>query len=200
MLVLTVDQIASRRDRDRVPDGINRVVTRAGSALLAAPERTAGDEFQAALSSAAATLDAALALVRDGDWSVGIGIGALENPEATSVRAMTGSAFVRARAAVETAKTRPERLAVDGGTDAAPLDPLVRLLVALREKRSAEGWELFDLLEASPESTVTSAAERLGISVQAASQRARTASLRLDREARDALVDLLTAADARIGG
>lgn len=200
MFVLTVDQIDSRHRPDGVDAAIARLADRLGDALLAAPERTAGDEFQAAVATPAAALEGALDLARAGTWSVGIGVGTLETPDASSVRAMTGTAFVHARAAVESAKSRPERLAVEAGPDDRHLDPLVRLLVALRDARSLPGWELFDLLESAPRSTLTAAADRLGISAQAASQRARAARLRLDGEARDALVALLAATDARIGG
>ena len=115
---------------------------------------------------------------------------------------MSGTAFVSARDAVTSAKRRPARFALAAETDPAAatrLDALVRLLLALRERRTAEGWELADLLDAEADLTLTDAAARLGVSVQAASQRAQTAALRLDRDAREALVALLTAEDARIG-
>ncbi|HWH96905.1 MAG TPA: hypothetical protein VNS80_00925, partial [Pseudolysinimonas sp.] len=67
-------------------------------------------------------------------------------------------------------------------------------------RRTPEGWQLFDLLEAEPPLTLTDAAGRLSISVQAASQRALAAGIRLDREARDALGVMLSDEDGRIGG
>ena len=204
MLVLTVDQVDSRHHADRVEHAIADVRDRHGAALAAGPERTAGDEFQLATRDAGAALAIALDLVRDGGWSVGLGVGALDSPLGPSVRALAGSAFVAAREAVTAAKKRPARFALvvaaQHDPDAtATLDPLVRLLLALRERRTAEGWELADLLDADPDRTLTEAAELLGISTQAASQRALTAGLRLDREARGALETLLTAADGRIG-
>lgn len=201
MFVLTVDQIDSRHRDDRVDAALRELTSRHAAALVAGPERTAGDEFQLASDDAATVLAIALELVRAEDWSVGIGIGA-GGPVGGSVRAMTGPAFVSARDAVTAAKKRTARLALAAEADpdaAARLDALVRLLLALRERRTEEGWELADLLDAEPGLTLTDAATRLGITVQAASQRAQTAGLRLDREARDALVALLTAEDARIG-
>lgn len=200
MLVLTVDQIDSRTADDLVEPVLARLAHDYAGALVAEPERTAGDEFQLALDDAATALDIALDLVRSAEWSVGLGVGDVREPRGDSVRAMTGTAFVNARDAVTAAKKRPSRFALVGEPGAPDLDPLVRLLLALRERRTPEGWEICDLLEAEPELTLTDAAARLGISVQAASQRALTAGARLDREARTALGSILAAEDARIGG
>lgn len=198
MYVLTVDQIDSQNQADQVEPALRDVERQFGSGLLARAERTAGDEFQVATDDGTVALDLALTLVRAGVWSVGLGVGDVRTPVGTSVRAMTGSAFVNAREAVTTAKKRPARFAlVADDASTAGLDPLVRLLLALRERRTPEGWELFDLLDGDPHLTLTDAAGRLGISVQAASQRALTAALRLDREARDVLGTMLTG--GRIG-
>lgn len=203
MFVLTVDQIDSQHTADRVAAAIRDIRTRFGRDLDATPERTAGDEFQLATESGVAALEVALALVRAEDWSVGLGVGDVREPRGASVRAMTGTAFVNARDAVTAAKKRGTRFALvadDETTTLHRLDPLIRLLLALRDRRTPEGWELYDLLEAEPLLTLTDAAGRLGISVQAASQRATTAGLRLDREARDALGSMLDAEGGRIGG
>lgn len=201
MIVLTVDQVDSRHHEDRVAAAVREVNDRYGPRLVAPPERTAGDEFQLATRDPAAALEIALGLVRDGGWSVGLGVGGVDTPTGSSVRAMSGSAFVAARDAVTAAKKRPGRFAlVADAPERGHLDPLVRLLMFVRERRTPEGWELADLLDAEPDLTLTDAAERLGISVQAASQRANTAGLRLDREAREAMVALLAEVDARIGG
>lgn len=201
MLVLTVDQIDSQHHADRVESTLRDIESRFGESLVAPPERTAGDEFQVATEVSAVALDLALTLVRADDWSVGLGVGDVRAPLGSSVRAMSGTAFVNAREAVTTAKKRATRFAlVADDALTAGLDPLIRLLLALRERRTPEGWELFDLLEAESELTLTDAAGRLGISVQAASQRALTAGLRLDREARDALGTMLTDEGGRIGG
>ncbi len=199
MYVLTVDQIDSQHADDRVGPLLPALAARYADHLVAEPERTAGDEFQAATEHGPAALDLALELVRAGDWSVGLGIGDARLPFGDSVRAMTGTAFVRAREAVTAAKKRPARFALVGEPGGPDLDPLVRLLLALRDRRTAEGWQLADLLDAEPGLTLTDAAGRLGISVQAASQRALTAGTRLDREAREVLGSMLTAEGERIG-
>lgn len=200
MFVLTVDQIDSQHRADRVEPALRDIESRYSRRLVTPPERTAGDEFQIATDEGTVALDLALHLVRAGDWSVGVGIGDAVQPLGSSVRAMSGSAFINAREAVTTAKKRPVRFALVADGEAAGLDPLIRLLLALRERRTPEGWELFDLLDGEAPVTLTDAAGRLGISVQAASQRALTASLRLDREARDVLGTMLTHEDGRIGG
>lgn len=198
MFVLTVDQIDSRHDADRVAAILPEVTAAFGDRLVSPPERTAGDEFQLATDDGPAALEIALSLVRAGDWSVGLGIGDARLPLGDSVRAMTGTAFLNAREAVTAAKKRPSRFALMSDPGGIDLDPLVRLLLALRERRTAEGWELFDLLDSAPELTLTEAAGRLGISVQAASQRALTAGSRLDREARDVLGSMLAGEGERI--
>ena len=69
---------------------------------------------------------------------------------------------------------------------------MLDLLLHLRERRSDEGWELFDLLESGL--SQTEAASRLDITPQAVSKRALAAGLKLDSAARAALVTLLASA------
>jgi hypothetical protein len=208
MFVLTIDQIDSRHDDDRVAGAVHDVETRFSAWLVGTPERTAGDEFQVATRRGGVALDIALHLARTEQWSVGLGVGDVTLPLGDSVRAMTGSAFVNAREAVTAAKKRPSRFALvadPGAVTTQSLDPLIRLLITLRDRRTPEGWELFDLVEGSDHGdglplTLTVAAERLGITVQAASQRALAAGLRLDREARDSLGSMLDTEGEKIGG
>ncbi|MEO5534253.1 MAG: DNA-binding protein [Pseudolysinimonas sp.] len=201
MFVITSDQVDSQHHSDRVDNAIRQIEDGFGPALVGRPERTAGDEFQVATRAGDAALEIALLLVRAGDWSVGMGIGGVRHPLGASVRAMTGTAFVNARDAVTAAKKRPARFALvaDRGLHAAQaLDPLIRLLLAVRDRRTAEGWELFDLTEAEQGLTQSQIAKRLGISPQAASQRALIAGVKLDREAREALSDALRTEGERI--
>ena len=203
MFVLTIDQIDSRHHDDRVAATIAEVASRFAPWLTGTPERTAGDEFQVATRRGEVALDIALQLARTEEWSIGVGVGDVTLPLGDSVRAMTGSAFVNARDAVTAAKKRPTRFALvadPGAVSTQSLDPLIRLLITLRDRRTPEGWELFDLLEGDPPLTLTAAAEHLGITVQAASQRALTAALRLDREARDSLGSMLATEGEKIGG
>src|SRR4051812_18884216 len=107
--VLTVDQQGSRRAGDRVPGALALL---AGTAMIRAFDRTAGDEFQGVIGGADDAVEAALSLARDGRWSIGIGCGPVEEPLPRITRAGRGAAFEAARTAVEAAKRRPQRIAV----------------------------------------------------------------------------------------
>ena len=199
MFVLTVDQIDSRGTAD---DAVAPILAdradwqRRGAAL--GPDRTAGDEFQLVFAQAAPALEAALRLRRSGPWSVGIGVGEVVTPLPTTTGAGRGDAFIAARAAVDAAKRSPHHLAVaasDAGR-AEGVAALIGLLLEVRGRRSPEGWEVADLLgEGLSQVTI---AERLGVTPQAISLRARAAAVRLEREAMPALERAL--ADLDVAG
>jgi hypothetical protein len=190
MYVLTADQIDSRHHADAVGGALARLEDRYGTILPLPPERTAGDELQLVTASADVALSIVLDLTRVGDWSVGLGIG--RATLGAHVRASTGDAFVAARRAVERAKKKPSRTAIDSEpptTDAQDLDALLDLLLLTRGRRSDEGWELADLLDRGL--SQAAAAATLGISPQAASDRAQAAALKQDRAATEAIGRLL---------
>ena len=200
MFVITVDQVDSRRTPDAVASVLESLTATLGDRLLLAPERTAGDEFQLLLDDAGATLAAVLDLTRAGRWSVGCGVGSVRRPLPPSIRESTGEAFVSARDAVDRAKRRTSRFALE--STAAPeaahrLEALVDLLLATRSRRSPEGWELYDLLEAGL--TQAAAAARLGITPQAASLRAQSADLKIEAAVTGALATLLADLDEEAG-
>ena len=117
MFVLTIDQRHSRTETDRVPvllDILREVC--ATSPPLAGFERTVGDEIQGLFGDAAGGVAAVRAVVREGGWHLGIGIGLIEGVPAT-VREGRGSAFVSAREAVDAAKSSGD-VAVRAGGDA----------------------------------------------------------------------------------
>ncbi|MBN9140246.1 MAG: DNA-binding protein [Micrococcales bacterium] len=196
MFAITADQIDSRHRPDHAEAALT-LLTRIGRDRLALPaDRTAGDEVQSLTSDPAVALELVLELARTGLWSVGIGIGDVRTPLPAATRAATGEALVAAREAVEAAKRRPWRVAVGGDSlrpRAATIQAMLELLLQLRERRSPEGWELYDLVESGL--TQAEAAERLGITPQAASKRAIAAGVRLDATARDGIVELLALAD-----
>ena len=159
-------------------------------------ERTVGDEVQMVLTDARSTLLIILEVLRTGGWWIGLGIGGVNEPLPAHSREASGPAFVRARAAVDRAKTKASSvpLAVVGesaaASEIADVEALLRLLGAIVERRSAHGWEVVDLLRASRLSGTVSGADSrgsdspptqreiaaiLGISEQAVSQRVRTA-------------------------
>jgi hypothetical protein len=197
MFVLTVDQIDSRGTED---DAVASILTaradwRERGAVLG-PDRTAGDEFQLVFADAAPALDAALRLRRDGSWSVGIGVGGIRTPLPGTTGAARGDAFLTARVAVDAAKRAPHHLAVAGpdASAAAGVTALIGLLLEVRARRSAEGWQVADLLAAGL--SQAGVAERLGVTPQAISLRARAAAVRLERDALPALVGALSALDS----
>lgn len=194
MFVVTADQRGSRTGSDLVPAGLRAIAGLAGTRLALAPQRTAGDEVQVAIPDAQAVIDVALHLARLQDWSIGIGVGPVEQPLPADVRAARGTAFLHAREGVDRAKKAPTRISVVGGDEAADAEALLRLLVELRDRRTAEGWELYDLLAEGL--TQREAAARLGITEGAVSQRGRSAGLRTEEGAIPALERLLRRADA----
>ncbi|GAB3405888.1 hypothetical protein GCM10027515_19770 [Schumannella luteola] len=200
MFVITADQVGSRRGSDLVAGALDDIQGALGPRLALPADRTAGDELQVVTADARAALDLVLRLSREGRWSVGCGIGAVDEL-ADSTRASTGPAFIAARDAVEAAKKSRTRLSVRGGADglgAAAIEPLADLLLLLRARRSEPGWELADLL--ADGATQADAAQQLGITPQAASQRARAAEIAAEAAAIPALVRLLELADAPAAG
>jgi len=191
MFVITADQRGSRSQPDRV-DAALRLV---GAAPLVRPfERTAGDELQGVADDPAAALGVVLLLVRDGHWSVGVGVGGVRTPLPEQTRAGAGEAFERARVAVTRAKARPDHVALDAaGADAEDADALLSVHAAIVARRSAAGWEAVDMVESGL--TQSEVAERLGISKQAVSQRLRAAWWPQQAGTTPLLVRLLRALD-----
>ncbi|MGA4507527.1 hypothetical protein ACQB6R_07405 [Propionibacteriaceae bacterium G1746] len=200
--VANIDQRRSSSSPDRVPALLTMLATHD----LALPaERTAGDEVQL-LTRSAQTLAAVLEFVaREGHWRIGIGFGLVEYPLPAHVRESRGGAFVAARTAVDRAHSSASDLAfVTGGhtgrdvtapryagddaQDVAAAQAVAGLLHHLWSRRTKEGWAVVDALRA--EGTGRAAAEALGISPSAVSQRLRTAGWQPGDEGRALLVQL----------
>ncbi|WP_224763691.1 DNA-binding protein [Salinibacterium sp. ZJ70] len=207
MFVITADQIDSRSTASRGAEAVE-LIERLGGGRLALPaDRTSGDEVQALTADARTALEITLALVRDGHWRVGLGIGAVDTPLSDTTRTATGAAFVAARDAIDVAKKRPLGAAIEIAgaptSEARPLSPsaetlqaMLDLLLTVRMRRSPEGWEVTDLVDAGL--SQGEAAARLGITPQAASKRAIAAATRVDAAARAGLAELLATADASV--
>jgi hypothetical protein len=193
---LIADQIGSRMHADLADEALALLTTAGGEQLVLPPDRTAGDEIQAATMDARTALEFVLLLTRDGHWSVGLGVGDVREPLPEATRAMTGSAFILARDAVGEAKKSTTRFALGIETgrlpDAALLQPLIDLLLLLRGRRTPEGWEAADLLAAGR--TQSESAAALGVTPQAVSLRVQNAQLHTERAAIAALTELLAAA------
>ncbi len=192
MYVLTVDQRGSRRDIDRVAPLLADLAQRP---LVRPFERTAGDEVQAVTDDPETVVDVALDLVRRGYWSVGVGVGAVEEPLPAQTRAGRGPAFEAAREAVERAKKAPAAVAVEAEDPDAALDAdtalsLVALLVA---RRSPQGQAAVDLMARGL--TQAEAAAELEITKQAVSQRLSAAGWHAEVAGRRLAARLLGRAD-----
>lgn len=183
--VVTADQRNSRRSADQVPAALDALTAAVGDRFTLPFERTAGDEVQALTRDPDAVVDAVLTLTRLSDWHVGIGLGEVELPLPRSTREARGSAYLAARTAVDEARGAPANLRLvarattgPGTVGAGPYGETVArraesalvMLRALVSRRTAEGWEIMDVLDAA--GSGRRAAERLGISPSAVSQRA----------------------------
>lgn len=190
--VLTVDQRASRRSPDRVPE-VLRLLNSSVPTLLGF-ERTAGDEFQGVLADPDDVVGVVQTLVRAGDWSIGIGAGPVQTPLPPSTRAGAGQAFLSARRAVDAAKQRPYRLAVRGAVpaDAGDAQAVLTALAVIVERRSDQAWEAIALVGSGR--TQADAAATLGISRQAVGQRLAAGLWELERELRPTAARLLSRA------
>lgn len=193
MFVLTVDQVGSRHDHDRVRDALDQVSATFGARLALPADRSAGDELQALTGDAASALGIVLSLTRSGHWSVGLGVGTVQEPLPATVREAAGPAFVAARGAVEAAKRAPQRFWLSAERPGHLADDdvraLVNLVLAVRARRSDEGWEVVDLVGEGLNQAAIAA--RLGISRQAVSLRLAAAQWRLEEAAIPGLVLLL---------
>ncbi len=194
MWVVTIDQRDSRVVGDRVDSLITGLPWVAG--VVRAAERTVGDELQLVLDDARGTVDLVMHVLRVGGWSVGVGAGAVDQPLPASTREASGEAFVLARDAVEAAKSRHRSvpIAVRGSDPeaAADAEAVVMLVGAIAARRSPAGWEVVD--HAVADESQADIARHLGITVQAVSQRLRTALWAEELAARPAAARLLTLA------
>jgi hypothetical protein len=199
VFVLTVDQRHSRRTTDRVEVLLRDLSARRGD-LVRAFERTAGDEVQGVVAAPEVVVDLVLLLVRDRAWSVGVGLGPVDDPLPASTRAGSGPAFVAARAAVTAAKSRSTCLAVAGSDQvgARRVQTALDLVAALLQRRTERGAEAASLARQGLNQLQVAA--RLGVSKQAVSQRLQAADWYLEAPGRELAAYLLSEADGTVGG
>ena len=206
MFVLTIDQKDSRNTSDRVPGLIELL----GSEELELPfERTVGDEVQGVASSPSAAVNAALLAIRQGGWSVGIGVGTVGLPLPASSREAGGEAFIAARAAVERAKKTGDRppLAVAAAPEAgagaaeaaAHAEAVLVLIAGLVCSRSEAEWRILEHVDPHKWGAQSAAARMLGVSSQAVSNAVQRAKWQEEWAARPAAAVLLERADRAAG-
>ncbi|MET1006622.1 MAG: hypothetical protein ABWX96_13820 [Propionibacteriaceae bacterium] len=196
--VLIFDQIESRRRSD----GVGEAIADLGWISTLLPfTRTAVDEFQGLLEEPLSVVTAMLALMRTSSWHIGLGIGAVATPLPADSRSARGPAFLAAREAVERAKREGSHVSIvaappaeEAGHDA---EVVLRLVAALWEKRSPQGWDAVDLVRQGL--SRTEAAERLQISRQAVGQRLQAAQWTGERDATPVVARLLGRADVIAG-
>lgn len=162
---------------------------------------SAGDELQALYSDPRSALDAALLLVEDQIWYVGLGVGAVDTPLPSTVNEATGDSFVHARSAVEAAKSSSTDTAVRAahGVPAAPqADAVLSLIAAVRRRRTPTARQAATLADRGL--AQQEIAEELQITQSSVSRRLSTAMWQEDRAVRDVLVQLLEQADQQQEG
>lgn len=197
MFVITADQVDSRSKADLVASTLNRLNDGSVHTILDA-DRTAGDELQVLLEDASDTLTVTLQLTRSGLWSVGCGVGNVHTPLPRNIREATGDAFVAARRAVDNAKKRHTKFALEtepASEHATDAESLINMLLAVRARRSPQGWEIHDLMDENA-MTQADAAARLGISPQAVSLRIRAGEIRTEVAALAPLTRILAQLDS----
>ncbi|MEO5708247.1 MAG: transposase [Nocardioidaceae bacterium] len=191
--VLTVDQRDSRTGDDGVPALLDLLGRDPAPAVVRPFQRTVGDEVQAVLDEAEAVIEVVGRILRTGHWSIGLGVGAVEQPLPPDSRAGRGAAYLHARDAVTRAKNGPHRLCVVGTDPAAAerLETVLWLWAGLVERRTHRGWEVYDAL--GDGLSHAEAGQRLGVTQSAVTQRTQSAGLVDERRARRLATDLLSA-------
>jgi SatD family (SatD) len=196
--VITLDQRSSRTGSDLVPTWLNRLNHEFEDSLRLPFVRTVGDELQALAKHPEVLTELLLRGVRFEQWWVGIGIGEVDEPLGSSSADSRGSAFYRARNAVNLAKESRYGFSIVGTEDKLDREITVifnLLSFVVQRRGSSEGsksWEAVEL--ATTELNQREIGERLNISRQAAWQRLKVAGWDEEREGRWMVNDLLAAA------
>ncbi|MGO4385245.1 MarR family transcriptional regulator [Specibacter sp. RAF43] len=199
MFVMTIDQRGSRKAEDLVPE-LLRVL---GDVPTVLPfERSVGDEVQGVLDDPNAVVEVAMRALRTGQWYVGIGIGVVEAPLPASPREGAGTAFVRARQAVDRAKKTGERVPLSvraapepaGGHAGAAAAVLVLVGDLVRRRSDAE-WRVLDVLNRPETKRQVDVAAVLDVSPQAVSKAILRAGWQEEQGGRRAAALLLGLAD-----
>lgn len=195
MFAITYDQRGSTQHGDRVPElleALSAVPTRC------AAERTRGDEAQVLVDRADAALQAVRAAAELGEWSIGLGIGAVEIPLPVSVREARGPALRASSDALDAARRTSQVPIVVRAADprhaetAADAQAVLRLIGWMNRTRNTGQWRTVRALREDPSRTQAQLAEHLGVTQQTVSRSLKTSGWR-EESAADSLVQRLLA-------
>jgi hypothetical protein len=196
VIVVTADQRGSRTSTDVVPETLARLNTHnRREGVLRRFERTVGDEIQGIITSPRLAVRLVTELALSGSWTVGVGIGPVEEPLPRSTRAARGSAFVLARTAIDRANRQrhPVAVAATDHHDGDAAEAAWWLLLALFERRTEAGWEAVTLADQGL--TYADIGAKLGVSPSAVGQRLRAAGHVEGRRGTELVTDLIARAE-----
>lgn len=198
MYVVTMDQRNSRDVGDMVPQLVRQL--RHIPAVIEF-QRSVSDEVQGVTIDAADAIDAALSALRGGSWSVGIGVGRVDDPLPEKIVEASGYGMVYSRRAAERALKIHDQvpLAVEGLERdlAAESEAVLRLLGRIVAVRSQSEWNVVDLMIPGVRGQQKAVAAELGITPQAVSKAVVRSLWQEEWAARPAAARLLGLLDSR---
>lgn len=198
MYVVTMDQRNSRDVGDMVPQLVRQL--RHIPAVIEF-QRSVSDEVQGVTIDAPDAIAAALSALRGGSWSVGIGVGRVEDPLPENIVDASGYGMVFSRRAAERALKIHDQvpLAVEGLEHdlAAEAEAVLRLLGRIVAVRSQSEWNVVDLMTPGVRGQQKLVAAELGITPQAVSKAVVRSLWQEEWAARPAAARLLGLLDSR---
>ncbi|MDK8895747.1 MarR family transcriptional regulator [Corynebacterium sp. MSK006] len=166
------------------------LVRRSAEALATLPgvgefERLGVEDIRARVETPESLCDTVMALLSDGEWALGVGVTDAAHDATEAATAALGRA---ARPGLVRARVLPDAT----GTVGEDIAAVFLLLGQVLAKRSLEGREATSLMRTGMNQI--EAAERLGITKQAISQRLRAAGWQAENAGWQLAVNLITAA------
>lgn len=205
-VVLVLDQRSSRRSGDLVERGSDRLNHELGPTLARPFVRTAGDEMQAIAASQHAVYATTAFALREREWWMGVGLGAIDEPIGETASASRGSAFWAARVAIQNAKSghkSPRGVAVVGDGEqctryAEELDAALNALAFILDSRTLRQWQVVDWARRGLSGAAI--AEQLNVSPQRVSQLRRAAGIEEERRLAALIDHIARPAAGDLGG
>lgn len=198
MYVVTMDQRNSRDVGDMVPQLVRQL---RDIPTIIEFQRSVSDEVQGVTMGASDAVSAALSALRGGSWSIGIGVGRLDDPVPERIVEATGYGMVYSRQAAERALKIHDQvpLAVEGLERdlAAEAEAVLRLLGRIVAVRSQSEWSVVDLMIPGVRGQQKAVAAELGITPQAVSKAVVRSLWQEEWAARPAAARLLALLDSQ---